>query len=237
MTDGTVAGMWVRATRAALEPLASSPDAAAMRSYMKDIAPFLGVKSTPRRQAQRAAWAELPRLSPREVASVAESLWAQPEREFQYAACDLLARHARQLSGDFVVDPTEAFLQDRPWWDTVDALGNAVITPLVDRHPDQVGTMWRWWASGDRWLIRAAIGHQRGLGPRTDLDRLFTMCDRYADEREFFIAKAIGWALRDVTRWDADAVQGFVDEHPELSTVARREAQRGLARSAGSGRA
>ena len=91
--------------------------------------------------------------------------------------------------------------------------------------------MWAWWESGDRWLVRAAIQHQRGLKERTDLDRLFTMCDRYAADREFFIAKAIGWALRDVTRWAPDAVQGFVDAHPDLSTVARREARKGLDRA------
>lgn len=228
----SIADSWVHATRAALEPLAVPEDAEGMRRYMKDVSPFLGVKATPRRQAQREAWAGLPRLSPQEIAPVVVALWAEPEREFQYAACDLLARQARHLDGGFVVDPTAAFLQDRPWWDTVDSLGNAVISPLVDRYPDQVDTMWQWWDSGDRWLIRAAIGHQRGLGDRTDLDRLFTMCDRYAEEREFFIAKAIGWALRDVTRWDAPAVQEFVDEHPGLSTVARREAERGLARAA-----
>ncbi len=92
--------------------------------------------------------------------------------------------------------------------------------------------MWRWLDSGDRWLIRAAIQHQRGLKGHTDLDRLFAMCDRFAADREFFIAKAIGWALRDVTRWDAPAVQRFVDAHPDLSTVARREALRGLSRAA-----
>jgi len=223
---------WVHATRAALEPLAVREDAEDMRRYMKEVAPFLGVKATPRRQAQREAWAGLPHLSRQEIGPVAVALWAEPEREFQYAACDLIARQSRLLDAGFVVDPTQALLLDRPWWDTVDSLGNAAISPLVDRFPEQVETMWRWWDSGDRWLIRAAIGHQRGLGDRTDLDRLFTMCDRYAEEREFFIAKAIGWALRDVTRWDAAAVQDFVDEHPRLSAVARREAERGLARAA-----
>jgi 3-methyladenine DNA glycosylase AlkD len=91
--------------------------------------------------------------------------------------------------------------------------------------------MWSWWESGDRWLVRAAIQHQRGLRERTDLDRLFAMCDGYAADREFFIAKAIGWALRDASAWAPELVQAFVDAHPDLSAVARREAVRGLARS------
>ncbi len=229
----TVASTWIDATVAALAPLAHADDAAAMRAYLKDVSPFLGIKAPPRRAAQRAAWQDLPPLNPEQVGTVVEGLWALPEREYQYAACDLLARRSRWLDGSFVVDPVERLLQDRPWWDTVDALGTSTITPLVDRHPEQVATMWRWLDSGDRWLIRAAIQHQRGRKDTTDLDRLFTMCDRFAADREFFIAKAIGWALRDVTRWDAPAVRRFVDRHPDLSPVARREALRGLSRAGG----
>jgi 3-methyladenine DNA glycosylase AlkD len=233
----TVAGEWLAATVRALAPLANPHDAAAMRAYLKDVSPFLGVRAPARRQAQRAAWRALPPVDVSDVGPVAEALWAMPEHEYQYAACDLLARESMRLPGAFIIDPTERFLRDRPWWDTVDTLGNAVITPVVARHPEQVETMWRWWDSPDRWLIRAAIGHQRGLRERTDLDRLFAMCHRYASEREFFIAKAIGWALRDVTSWNPAAVDGFVRTHPDLSSVARREALRGLARARGSGRA
>ena len=123
----------------------------------------------------------------------------------------------------------QSLLTDRPWWDTVDSLGTAVITPLVQRYPEQVALMWTWWDSGDRWLIRAAIQHQRGLRERTDVDRLLAMCDQHADDREFFVAKAIGWALRDLARWDPDAVRVFLAAHPGLSRVAAREAERGLA--------
>jgi 3-methyladenine DNA glycosylase AlkD len=103
---------------------------------------------------------------------------------------------------------------------------------LTARHADTIDLMWQWWDSGDRWLVRAAVQHQRGRKEGTDLDVLFAMCDRYAEDREFFIAKAIGWALRDVTRWDPAAVQDFLDAHPDLSTVARREATKGLSRPA-----
>lgn len=223
---------WIDATVAALAPLASAPDASAMQAYMKDVAPFLGVKTPERRRALRSAWTGLSPLDPAGVSDVARALWALPEREYQYAACDLIGRHARGLPGEFVADPVQHLLTSRPWWDTVDSLGSVAVTPLVDRHPALVELMWSWLDSGDRWLVRAALQHQRGLRERTDLTRLFAMCDRFAADREFFVAKAIGWALRDVTRWDAPAVQAFVDEHPDLSTVARREATKGLSRSA-----
>lgn len=228
----TASATWVDATVAALTPLAGTADAKGMQAYMKDVAPFLGITTPVRRSAQRAAWAHLPALDIDDVAAESRALWELPEREYQYAACDLLGRHAPQLPGAFVADPVQDLLTTKPWWDTVDTLGSVAVTPLVARHPEQVDLMWAWLDSGDRWLIRAAIQHQRGLKERTDLERLFAMCDRFADDREFFIAKAIGWALRDVTAWDAPAVQRFVDDHPTLSAVARREAARGLARSA-----
>jgi 3-methyladenine DNA glycosylase AlkD len=228
----TPSAAWVGASVEALAPLADTSRAPAMQAYMKDVAPFLGVATPVRRHALRAAWSGLAPLDEAGVSRAARTLWALPEREYQYAACDLLARHGRVLTGRFVADPVQDLVTTRPWWDTVDSLGTAAITPLVARHPAQVDLMWAWLDSGDRWLIRAAIQHQRGLKDTTDLDRLFAMCERFTTEREFFIAKAIGWALRDVTRWNPRAVQQFVDEHPELSPVARREAMRGLSRSA-----
>ena len=233
----TAASDWVDATVAALAPLADPERAGPMAAYMKDVAPFLGIATPERRRALRAAWAGSDGLDVTATADVVRALWALPEREYQYAACDLLAREQRRLPGGFLLDPVQELLTDRPWWDTVDSLGTSVVTPLVQRHAEQVDLMWRWWDSGDRWLIRAAIQHQRGLKEQTDLDRLFGMCDRYAGDREFFVAKAIGWALRDATRWNPDAVQRFLDRHADLSAIARREAERGLAAASGTRRA
>jgi 3-methyladenine DNA glycosylase AlkD len=222
---------WIHATVAAIEPLADPENARAMRSYMKDVAPFLGLKTEARRSALRSAWQDLPRPGALDVPAIVLGLWALSEREYQYAACDLIAREQRRLPASFLASPVQDLLTTKPWWDTVDSLGSGAISPLTARHPDTVGLMWQWWDSGDRWLVRAALQHQRGRKEDTDLDVLFTMCDRYAADREFFVAKAIGWALRDVTAWDPGAVQRFVDDHPALSAVARREATRGLARS------
>ena len=221
---------WIGATVAALSPLARPDDAEPMRAYLKDVAPFLGVKAPARRAAQRSAWAALPILAADDVGVVARALWVLPEREYQYAACDLIGRHADRLPGAFVGDHVQTLLTTKPWWDTVDSLGSVGVTPLVARNPDLVPLMWTWLGSGDRWLVRAAIQHQRGLTTRTDVARLLAMCEPFVAEREFFIAKAIGWALRDLSAWDPAAVRRFVDGHPDLSTVARREAVRGLDR-------
>lgn len=224
-------GSYVDATIAALRPLADAKKAPSMHAYMKGVAPFLGVASPERRAAQRAVWRRLPILVESELASACEALWDLPEREYQYAACDLIGRHTAVLGPDFVTGTTQTLLTTKPWWDTVDGLGTVVVSPVVARNPPLVDLMWQWLDSGDRWLIRASIQHQRGLRESTDVARLLAMCDKHADDREFFVAKAIGWALRDVTHWDPAAVRRFVAEHPGLSAVARREATRGLSRS------
>ncbi|MDI1289167.1 MAG: DNA alkylation repair protein [bacterium] len=222
---------WLSATVDALTPLADPARALLMAAYMKDVSDFLGVPTPDRRRALATAWKPLSPLDEQSLAAVCAELWELPEREYQYSACDLIATRSRTLSAAFVPDVAQNLMTTKPWWDTVDSLGSAAVTPLVERHR-LVELMWSWLDSGDRWLVRAAIQHQRGLEERTDLDRLLGMCDRVAAEREFFIAKAVGWALRDTTAFAPAEVQSFVDDHPRLSPVARREALRGLARSA-----
>jgi 3-methyladenine DNA glycosylase AlkD len=223
---------YVAATHSALNPLSDPANAAAMQTYMKGVAPFLGLKTPARRSALTFAWRPLPRPDEIDLAQICRALWAEPEREYQYAACDLVDRQRGTLSADFLIEPVEWLVTTKPWWDTVDSLGNAAISPVSARHPATVELMWQWLDSGDRWLIRSAIQHQRGRREQTDFAVLYSMCDRFAADREFFIAKAIGWALRDCTRWDRQGVQAFVDAHPHLSAVARRETIKGLDRSA-----
>jgi len=226
------AAAWVTATRAAFAPLADAERAVGAQAYMKDVAPFLGIAAPARRAAQRAAWGPLAPLDPAGVASAALSLWSLPEREYQYAACELIGRHVPVLPATFVVDPLRRLVTDKSWWDTVDLLESEAVVPLVKAHPELVEVMWTWLADDDRWLVRTAVQHQRGRRADTDFARLYAMCDAVARDCEFFVAKAVGWALRDACPWDPAGVRAFVDAHPDLPAVARREAVRGLARVA-----
>jgi 3-methyladenine DNA glycosylase AlkD len=220
----------VLATREALIPLADVERAAQMQAYMKNVSPFLGITATARRGAQRETWSTFgPPPDQGELARAAPALFACNEREFAYAACDLLARHVGRLDAGFLVDPVEGLLATRPWWDTVDGLGTAVVSPLCHRYPELRDVIDRWSRSDDRWLVRAAIQHQRGWRADTDVDYVLVLCDAHAKERDFFIQKAIGWALRDLAGLDATAVSTFVRRHPQLTRVATREAERGLA--------
>jgi 3-methyladenine DNA glycosylase AlkD len=211
-----------------LGPLADPDRAAAMRAYMKDVAPYLGMATPERRAATRPLFKLWGQPTQDELGATARLLWSQPEREYQYSACDFIAKYHAVAGADFLTGQVEFLLTTKSWWDTVDSLGGAIVTPLVTRHQELVDTMWTWLRGDNMWLTRAALQHQRGLKHATDVARLTAMCDERSTDREFFIAKAVGWALRDLAHIDVGAATQFLADHPTLPPVARREAVRGL---------
>ena len=84
---------------------------------------------------------------------------------------------------------------------------------------------------GIPWIRRAAILHQLNFKERTNGDRVFRYCEKRMHESEFFIRKAIGWALRQYSYVDGNAVFQFVkDNKSELSTLSKTEALKALKR-------
>ena len=211
----------------ALRPLAERQRAASAHAYMKGVAPFLGVTTPDRRKALKAAWRDLPTPTSDELGTAALALMHRREREYHYAAYDLIDWHRAACDGEFLERFGAALLTTTPWWDTVDGLVTAMVSPLMRRdHQDALIDAWS--ESGDRWLVRAAIGHQRGWKQDTQVERVLELCDAHWQEREFFIAKAIGWALRDLARLQPAAVREFLTCHDANNRVAIREAERGL---------
>jgi 3-methyladenine DNA glycosylase AlkD len=203
--------------------------AASMAAYMKHIAPFVGVQADLRRRVVRDWCAHQSVQTADDVCSLATRLCCEREREFHYAAADVAAYWLRLLDASFIADHAATLLLETPWWDSVDLWGSDVINPLCSRY-DCATTLWHWNGSGNRWLIRASIQHQRGRKQHYDVDMVFALCAPHVADNEFFVAKAIGWALRDIAKYQPARVQQFVDAHPQLSTVARREALRGIER-------
>lgn len=206
-----------------LEAQRDPAQAIRMAAYMRNQFAFLGIPSPARRAVMREVLAGVVQPTGNELTAFALALWARPEREYQYCACDLLARHAKRLDAGAIV-LLETLITTKSWWDTVDALASNVAGPLVTSHPELVAVMDVWSASDNTWLARTAILHQLGYKARTDPERLFRYCTLRAHESEFFIRKAIGWALRQYSKTDADAVRSYVAAHPQLSELSKREA-------------
>jgi 3-methyladenine DNA glycosylase AlkD len=201
--------------------------AEAMSAYMRDQFQFFGLPAPAVRAIERAAFAGLPRPTPDDLRAVALACWERPEREFQYAACDYLRKFTTVADTEFI--PTlRTLLTTKSWWDTVDPLATRVTGDLVRAHPGLLATMDAWSADENRWLIRTALLFQLHYGPSTDTERLFDYCTRQATHPDFFVRKAIGWALRHYARTDPSEVRAFVAETPTLSPLSRKEAMKHL---------
>ncbi|MSW38983.1 MAG: DNA alkylation repair protein, partial [Actinobacteria bacterium] len=219
----------VKAVRAALVPLANPAVAKGAHAYMKGIAPFLGLPTPIRRKAVIEVFKTFPQPTSIQLGSSATALFAQVEREFAYSACDFLQRNIGIADEDFLRRYVEKLVVTKSWWDTVDSLGSAAVSPLTMHYPSR-SLMNEWIRSENIWLNRAAIQHQRGRKGDTDVDYVMSLCARHSHSREFFITKAVGWALRDIAAFNKPAVRAYLKQFPELNSVAVREAQRGLNR-------
>ena len=213
--------------KAALEAAAEPGRAEPMQAYMRGQFVFLGVAAPQRRLAARGLLAGLQGVGAEVLLKHAQLLWQQPEREYQHVALDMLALHRRQLG----VEHLPALLglaRQRAWWDSVNGMSGIVGEVLQaerqrggDGHAHMDGAL----RHEDLWLRRIAMLHQLGWRGDTDAGWLFDTALALAHEDEFFIRKAIGWALRDYARHAPEAVTAFANAHrQQLSPLTRREA-------------
>lgn len=218
----------VDCARSALVPLRDPAHAIGAHRYMKGVAPFLGVSAPDRRNALRSAWSGLVEPTSDELGAAALALLEMTEREYHYAAYDLIAMWCDVADDNFLPRFGTRLITSTPWWDSVDGLVTAMVSPLCLRF-DHADLIDEWSGSGNRWLIRAALGHQRGWKSRTDINRVCELADRHWRDTEFFVAKAIGWALRDCARLNPVRIERFVVDHMSPNPVALREIRKGLA--------
>jgi 3-methyladenine DNA glycosylase AlkD len=221
---------FANAVEYALTPLADEAKAEGMKAYLLNQFEFLGLAAPVRRAAVKAI-GKVKWHSTDDLLAVAELLWQKPEREYRYTAVDLLRQHSGQLSVNDLPTLQALLLQDA-WWETVDGL-SAVIAEVmhvaVQQKPNAAVAMDVWLKHPSHWVRRSAMLHQLGWRLDTDTTRLFGYATQLADEKEFFIRKAIGWALRDYARWDPQVVTDFLMEHrARLSGLTVREAAKHL---------
>jgi 3-methyladenine DNA glycosylase AlkD len=209
------------------EQNADPAQAAPMKRYMRDQFEYLGIKSPQFRELMKQHVAEhgLPPIA--ELDPIARDLWSLPEREFQYVATSLIGRLEDQLPANFI-KTIEYLLVHKSWWDTVDSLAGGIIGAYFRKFPDvQEKVLAKWRKSDNFWLRRTCILFQLGYKKETDFPLLCDIIRENLGSQEFFINKAIGWALRQYARTDPQAVKKFVKATP-LQPLSRREAMKHL---------
>jgi 3-methyladenine DNA glycosylase AlkD len=202
---------------------ANSKNAAPMKRYMRDQFEYLGLKGPQMAGVLREHIDShgLPAL--KDLDAVLRELWALPQREFQYAATSLLGRMEKQLPAPFI-RTLEHLIVTKSWWDTVDTVSTGALGVHFMRYPKvRVRTLARWRKSRNIWLRRACILFQLNYKQQTDFPLMQEIIRENLGSKEFFINKAIGWALRQHTRVDPGGVRKFVAETP-LHPLSAREA-------------
>lgn len=199
--------------------------AIAMAAYMKNLFPFWGIPAPQQEQLAKRIYPQLKLVVDETwLTQTGQLLYHQSEREYHYFAVSLLRRFRDRLSPQ-AMSAVEHLLVTHSWWDTVDEIAAHIVGDLVRRWPTLLPQIEAYSVHDNLWLRRTAILHQLSYKQQTDRDRLFQYCTVNAASEEFFIRKAIGWALREYSKTDSEAVIEYVrQQRDRLSNLSKREA-------------
>lgn len=214
-----------------LRKLADPDKASVMAAYMKTTQPFWGVQKPDRVPVARELGRRFRAHSAAEVRETVERLWSLPHREAKYLATDYAMAHKKLIALE-LLPLYETMIRTGAWWDLVDPVAIHLVGAVYRGEPKTVaGLLDRWIDDGDLWIRRSAIIAQIRHKALTDERRLFRYCRKRAREPEFFVRKAIGWALREYSYHAPEAVEKFlIDHRDELSGLSLREGSKQLRR-------
>jgi len=215
--------------RGELRERADPVRAAGAQAYMKSTLPCLGVRVPDVRRIVTAAVSRSPFMSGDQLRNTTLELWrGAAYREERYAAIDLTGD--RLVAADPAMLPVyEEIISTGAWWDLADGVAGRVCGLLQAHRPEMTAVILRWSTSPDLWLRRASITSQLKARGETDNTPLEQGIVANLADHDFFIRKAVGWALREYAKTSPEWVAGFVAEHAEaMSPLSRREALRGL---------
>ncbi len=214
--------------RARLAEAAEPARATGMQAYMKSAMPYLGVAAVPLRKVCQEVFAGLawPDSATWQADSIA--IWRGAQfREERYAAIELTGvKAARPFQRRDALGLYEEMIVTGAWWDYVDVIAAHRLGPMLQSEGEPFKQTMRAWSTGDdMWKRRSAILCQIRAKDRTDLDLLYTCIEPSLGSKQFFLRKAIGWALREVAWFNPDEVKRYVARHiDQLSPLSRREA-------------
>ncbi len=200
----------------------NAENAVGAKAYMRNQFEFFGIKSADRQNISKTYMkAGLPDYADLEI--IVKELWQLPEREFQYFAIDLMAAMKKQWTAG-IIKLIEFVLLNKSWWETVDHAATDLTGPYFKMFPQQINKITGNWSRSDNfWLQRSSIMFQKKYKKETDTALLGKYILKHIQSTEFFIQKAIGWALREYSKTNAAWVKKFVKEN-KLAPLSEREA-------------
>lgn len=193
--------------------------------YLRNQFSFYGMKTPARRAIQKPFLVKTYLPSKESLEDLVKILWNKPQREYHYFAQELMKKYVKQLEKKDIL-LLEYMVTHNSWWDTVDFIAPKLIGKYFLAFPEQRNSyINKWLLSKDIWLQRSCIIFQLLLKEKTDTQILAHAINSLLGSKEFFINKAIGWALRDYSRTDPEWVKHFAAQ-TDLHPLSRREALR-----------
>jgi 3-methyladenine DNA glycosylase AlkD len=220
--------MLITDLREALSRAADASKAPRMQAYMKSTMPYHGVPVPQLKQVCHEVFRDLAFTNGLQWQTLVLTLWREAKfREERYAALQLARdRRARSYQSPSLLTMYEEMILSGAWWDYVDTIAAHCIGPILKSHPAIMNKkMLLWSRSKNMWIRRTSILCQLSFKTDTDLNLLYACIEPSLGSEEFFLRKAIGWALRQYARTDGAEISAYVERNSErLSSLSRREA-------------
>ena len=193
-----------------------------MSKYMLNKFEYIGIKTPERRKIFKNFFKEYKNEEKIDWEFV-NKCWENKYREFQYVAADYLKNMKDKLTIDDIPKLKQLVLE-KSWWDTIDNLDMTIgALALKDSNVNKI--LLEWSLDENIWLRRIAINHQLLRKEKTNAELLEKILKNNLGQTEFFINKAIGWALRDYSKTNSEWVKNFIEENEEkMSKLSIREA-------------
>jgi len=206
----------------------NAENAVAMSKYMKNNFLFFGIKTDERRRIFKSIWAVNQKEvsnNPREITSL---LYCKKERELHYCALEILIKNLKNHYIKEDIQLIEKLITVNSWWDSVDVIAKFILGDYLREFPSETdAVISRFSNSENMWLNRSAILFQLGYKAKTNFDLLKSICEKHKTSNEFFIQKAIGWALREYAKINPEAVKDFLSVS-NLKKLSEKEALKNL---------
>jgi 3-methyladenine DNA glycosylase AlkD len=194
------------------------------KAYLLNQFEFYGIKTPLRRKICKDFYKVNLIKDHNELSRLIKECFAEPQRELHYFAIELLG-HYHKIWSKKTIPLIEWMVTHQSWWDSVDSINSFVISKFFKQFPDEIElTTSKWNQSSNKWLQRMSLLFQLTYKKKTNTTLLTKYIEHCELDKEFFIQKAIGWALRAYAYTDAKWVIQFVKTHPQLSNLSKREA-------------
>jgi 3-methyladenine DNA glycosylase AlkD len=207
---------------------AKAENALPMAKYMKDLFPFYGIKTDERRAILKSVCKKHQTEIKSNIRAIGWELFLKKERELQYCGIEIIMK---SLKNNYIIEDIvwiEKLLITNSWWDSVDTISKYILGSYLKQFPTEIATVVQRFSNAENiWLNRSVILFQLGYKSTTDFNLLQSLCLKHSHSNEFFIRKAIGWALREYAKTDPDAVRKFVLQ-TNLKPLSKKEALKNI---------